>query len=211
LHGERRKLIYWILKGEIVLDRHIYLEGLRHHTLEFPSDLREQKLLIEFSRFVRKYVQSKEYLLEDHVLDAYNYILEAMQHWANIVIIEAGIHPEATAWRQLKTINPGVHKLYEELTLSHETLKQRVQLVLLAAEFSVMSKLERCCKMLLAVLNSREHAWSLHELQQNSDLSEVKAELPLLLKKLVKKSLVKEIIYTADEQVIVLELRYTGV
>ncbi|TDF94189.1 nucleotidyltransferase-like protein [Paenibacillus piri] len=209
LHGEYRNLIYWILKGEILLDRDIYLEGLRHRTLEFPAELREHKLMIEFSRFLRRYLESKEYILEDHVLDAYNNILEALHHWARIVIIEAGIHPEVTVWRQIKTINPGVYKLYEELTLSTETLKQRVQLVLLACEFSVMNKMERCCKTLVEVLASREQAWSLHELQQHEALSDIREELPLLLNKLVKKSLIKEIIYTLDEQVSVLEIRYT--
>ncbi|MCS7461374.1 nucleotidyltransferase-like protein [Paenibacillus doosanensis] len=208
VHGEHRNLIYWILKGEILLDKNTYLEGLRHRMLEFPPDMREHKLLIEFARFLRRYLDSKEYVLYDHLLDAYNDILEALHHWARIVIIEAGIHPEITVWRQVKNINPGVYKLYEELTLSNETLKQRVQLVLLACEFSVMSKMERCCKPLLDVLSSREEAWSLQELQQIDKLSDIQFELPLILNKLVKKSLTKEIIYTVDEQVSTFEIRY---
>lgn len=210
LHGEHRNLIYWILKGEILLDRNTYLEGLRHRMLEFPLDMREQKLLIEFSKFLRKYSESKEYVLEDHLLDAYNNILEALHHYAKIVIIEAGIHPEVTVWRQVRAINPGVYKLYEELTQSNETLKQRVQLVLLACEFSVMSKMERCCRVLLSVLTSREEAWSLHELQQCERLADVRFELPLILNKLVKKALAKEVIHTRDEQMSVLEVRYTS-
>ncbi|MFE5323370.1 nucleotidyltransferase-like protein [Paenibacillus sp. NPDC056579] len=210
LHGEHRNLIYWILKGEILLDRNTYLEGLRHRMLEFPSDMREQKLMIEFSKFLRKYSESKEHVLEDHLLDAYNNILEALHHYARIVIIEAGIHPEITVWKQVRTINPGVYKLYEELTQSNETLKQRVQLVLLACEFSVMSKMERCCKVLLSVLTSREEAWSLHDLQQCDELSEVRFELPFILNKLVKKSLTKEVIHTQDEEASELEVRYTA-
>ncbi|NHN35345.1 nucleotidyltransferase-like protein [Paenibacillus agricola] len=211
LHGEHRNLIFWILKGEILLDQHLYLETLRHRTLEFPAELREHKLLIEFSKFLRRYLQSKEYILEDHTLDAYNNILEALHHWARIVIIEAGIHPEVTVWRQVKVINPGIYKLYEELTMSKETVKQRVQLVLLACEFSVMSKMERCCKRVLDLLASREEAWSLQELQLSEALTDIKLELPLLLNKLVKKLLAKEIIYTVDEEVTLLEIRYTHV
>ncbi|MGF7033073.1 hypothetical protein J2T17_003996 [Paenibacillus mucilaginosus] len=211
LHGEHRNIIYWILKGEILLDREMYLESLRHKVLEFPVDLREHKLLIEFSKFLRSYLQSKEYILEDHLLDAYNNILEALHHWAHIVIIESGSHPEVTVWRQVKNINPGVYKLYEELTLSKETLKQRVQLVLLACEFSIMSKMERCCKLLLEVLASREEAWSLQELQQQPKLADIRTELPLLMNKLVKKSLAKEVAYTMDEDLTLLELRYKDV
>ncbi|TVY01064.1 nucleotidyltransferase-like protein [Paenibacillus cremeus] len=211
LHGEHRSVIYWILKGEILLDREMYLESLRHKVLEFPADLREHKLLIEFSKFLRSYLQSKEYILEDHTLDGYNNILEALHHWANIVIIESGHHPEVTVWRQIKNINPGVYKLYEELTLSMETVKQRVQLVLLASEFSVMSKMERCCKPLIDLLGSREEAWSLQELQLDPQLSDIKSELPLLLNRLVKKSLAQELVYTMDEELSLLELRYTVV
>ncbi|MEK3725486.1 nucleotidyltransferase-like protein [Paenibacillus sp. FSL H8-0034] len=211
LHGEHRNLIFWILKGEILLDHNLYLETLRHRTLEFPMELREHKLLIEFSKFLRRYLQSKEYILENHSLDAYNNILEALHHWARIVIIEAGIHPEVTVWRQIKSINPGVYKLYEELTMSKETIKQRVQLVLLACEFSVMSKMERCCKRVLDLLSSSTEAWSLQELQQSEVLSDIKLELPLLLNKLVKKQLAKEVIYAMDEDVTLLEIRYTHI
>ncbi|SFL69659.1 Nucleotidyltransferase-like [Paenibacillus sp. 1_12] len=209
LHGEHRNLIFWILKGEILLDHNLYLETLRHRTLEFPMELREHKLLIEFSKFLRRYLQSKEYILEDHSLDAYNNILEALHHWARIVIIEAGFHPEVTVWRQIKGINPGVYKLYEELTMSKETIKQRVQLVLLACEFSVMSKMERCCKRVLDLLSSRAEAWSLQELQMSEVLIDIKLELPLLLNKLVRKQLAKEVIYAMDTDVSLLEIRYT--
>ncbi|MEK8132265.1 nucleotidyltransferase-like protein [Paenibacillus filicis] len=208
LHGEQPNVFYWILKGEILLDREMYLESLRHRVLEFPEELREHKLLIEFSKFLRSYLQSKDYLIGEHLLDAYNNILEALQHWARIVIVEAGYHPEVTVWSQVRLINPGVYKLYEELTLSSETLKQRVQLVQLACEFSVMSKMERCCKVLLDQLASREEAWSLQELQQLPGLSDVKSELPLLLNKLVRKALAAEVVHTADPELSLLELRY---
>jgi hypothetical protein len=209
LHGEHRNIIYWILKGEILLDRDMYLEGLRHRVLEFPVELREHKLLIEFSKFLRSYLQTKEYISEKHELDAYHNIFEALHHWARIVIIEAGYHPEVTVWRQIKSINPGVYKLYEELMQSSETVEQRVQLVLLACEFSVMSKMERCCKLLIEVLGSREVAWSLEELQHLPKLTDVRTELPLLLNKLVSKALAREVAYVIEDDLSVLELRYT--
>jgi hypothetical protein len=209
-HGINRNIIHWLLKGEILLDQNMYLEGLRHRMLEFPVDLREYKLLIEFSLFLRKYLQSKEYTLDEHLLDAYNNILEALHHWARIVIIEEGYHPEITVWRQIRAINPGVYKLYEELTTSKETLKQRVQLVLLACEFSVMSKMERCCESLIHILVESDHPMSADELQHHSQLLEVKEELPLLLNKLVKKGLIKEIAVSLDEEFSELELQYTS-
>ena len=210
-HGVNRNILHWLLKGEILLDQNTYLEGLRHRILEFPGDLREHKLLIEFSHFLRKYLQSKEYILDDHILDAYNNILEALHHWARIVIVEDGYHPEITVWRQIRAINPGVYKLYEELTMSKETLKQRVQLVLLACEFSVMSKMERCCEAFIQILRENEQPLSSDELQQHSQLVEVKSELPFLLNKLVKKGLIKEVAVIIDEHTSEIELRYTSV
>lgn len=209
--GINRNILHWLLKGEILLDQNTYLEGLRHRILEFPGDLREHKLLIEFSHFLRKYLQSKEYILDDHILDAYNNILEALHHWARIVIVEDGYHPEITVWRQIRAINPGVYKLYEELTMSKETLKQRVQLVLLACEFSVMSKMEHCCEAFIQILRDNDHPLSSDELQQHPQLCEVKSELPLLLNKLVKKGLIKEVAVIIDEENSEIELRYTSV
>ncbi|KRF19798.1 nucleotidyltransferase-like protein [Paenibacillus sp. Soil787] len=210
-HGVNRNILHWLLKGEILLDQNTYLEGLRHRILEFPGDLREHKLLVEFSLFLRKYLQSKEYILDEHLLDAYNNILEALHHWARIVIIEDGYHPEITVWRQIRAINPGVYKLYEELTMSKETLKQRVQLVLLACEFSVMSKMERCCEAFIQILKENEMPLSTDELQQHSQLVELRTELPLLLNKLVKKGLIKEVAVLIDEENSEIELRYTRV
>ncbi|MNQ75940.1 hypothetical protein D3C85_907530 [compost metagenome] len=210
-HGVNRNILHWLLKGEILLDHNTYLEGLRHRILEFPGDLRDHKLLIEFSYFLRKYLQSKEYILDDHILDAYNNILEALHHWARIVIVEDGYHPEITVWRQIRAINPGVYKLYEELTMSKETLKQRVQLVLLACEFSVMSKMEHCCEAFIQILRESEQPLSSDELQKHSRLVEVKSELPLLLNKLVKKGLIKEVAVIIDDHTSEIELRYTSI
>jgi hypothetical protein len=206
---DSRSLIQWLLKGEILLDRDTCLEGLRHKVLEFPPELREQKLLLEFCRFLRTYLQSREYLLDEHLLDAYNNVLEALQCWARIVIIEEGQHPEVTVWRQVRYLNPGVYKLYEELTTSKETVKQRVQLVLLACEFSVMSRMERCCRPLLDLLGSREKPWSVTELQRHPALLAVRGELPLLLNKLAKKSLIREVAIAGESELLEPELRYT--
>jgi hypothetical protein len=210
LSGENRNIIYWILQGEILLDRNIYLESLRHRLLEFQPLIKEQKLLIEFSLFLSKFIQSKEYLAEEHFLDAYSNILEALHHWAHIVIIEEGIHPELTVWRQVRLINPGVYKLYEELTLSSETLRQRVELVILACEFSVMSKMKNCCELLLRIIEEPDGPLSVEEIKSHADLQYLHINLALLLNKLVSKSLIREVAVALDDSVTELELRYTS-
>jgi hypothetical protein len=209
LNGENRNIIQWLFRGDILLDRDRYLEALRQRLHDFPSDLREKKLFMEFSYFLRKYIQSKEYSDNGHYLDAHSSILEALLHWARIVIIENGYHPEVTVWNQVRKIDPGVYKLYEELTQSNETLEQRVKLVQLACEFSVMSRMEECCRVLLRVLGSRERPWSASELKEHPELSELHVELALILKKLVGKSLIREVAVPLDDSMPLFELRYT--
>ncbi|MEI7028302.1 nucleotidyltransferase-like protein [Paenibacillus sp. y28] len=211
LTGDNRRLIQWILKGDIVLDRGLFMERLRHKLLEFPIELRERKLFAEFNHFLHSYLQAKQYLQEEQTLDAYSSTLEALHHWARIVIIEEGYHPELSVWAHVKRVNPGVYKLYEELTLSTETLAQRVELVLLACEFSVMSKMESCCSLLVRLLEKREEPWTVEDLQCEPDLALTHADLSLLLNKLVRKSLIKEVAVMGDADLTHLELKYTKI
>ncbi|WP_240041351.1 nucleotidyltransferase-like protein [Paenibacillus ginsengarvi] len=208
--GARREVIHWILQGEIVMDRNLYMEGLRNRLLEFPEEMRDQKLIVEFDRFMKSFLQSKQFLLEGHLLDAYSNILDSLCHWARIAILEEGIYPEELIWAQVRKINPGVYKFYEELASNHESLEKRIQLVVLACEFSVMSKMESCCRILLDVLRSREEAWSLQELMQIPQLFELQLDLSLLLNKLARKSLVREVVEQQDDpDKLLLQLKYT--
>lgn len=209
LNGENRNIIQWLLEGAVLLDKDGYLDQLRRKLLEFPDDLKEKKLFMEFSFFLRKYIQSKEYLQEGHSLDAYSSILEALFHWARIVIIDNGFHPEVTVWNQLRKIDPAVYKIYDELIHSNETLEQRVQLVQLACEFSVMSRMKDCCKVLLKVLESRKEPWSASELKEHPELAELHIELNLVLKKLAGKSLIREVAVPLKDSSSMQEVRYT--
>lgn len=209
LNGENRNIIQWILQGEILLDKDSFLRQLQSELVDFSEDLKHKKLFMEFSLFLRNYLQCKTYLTDGHNLDAYSSILKALVHWARISIIESGNHPEVTVWEQLRKINPGIYKLYEELTQSLEPLDKRVELVRLACEFSVMTKMKDCCRVLIQVLESRKAPWSAIELKEHPDLRDLHVEMTLLLKKLAKKSIVREVAVPIDEKLTLLELRYT--
>jgi hypothetical protein len=183
---------------------------MRSRLSEYPEELRRKELIVEFDRFLKSFVQSKQYLQDGHMLDAYSNILDALRHWARIAIIEEGYHPEVLVWAQVRKINPGVYKLYEELTCNHESLQKRIQLVVLACDFSVMSKMELCCSVLLDVLRSREEAWSLQELMQIQELTDLELDLSLLLGKLVRKSLIREVVESeSGRPSLLLRLKYT--
>ncbi|NBD24345.1 nucleotidyltransferase-like protein [Paenibacillus glycinis] len=207
--GENRSIIQWLARGEILLDRDDYLANLRDSLLSFPSALRSQKELVEFAGFIRTYLQAKQDLQDNNLLDAYSNVLAALNHWAHIAFIEEGVHPELAVWRQMRRFNPGIYKLYEELTISPESLEKRVQLVLLACEFSVMSKMKSSCGLLFTILESREEPWSVMELQLHPMLADLHMDLSLLLQKLVMRGYVREVAYmpTAGDMEM-LELRY---
>ncbi|WP_410512326.1 nucleotidyltransferase-like protein [Paenibacillus sp. BR2-3] len=196
--GDNNELVTSLLKGEVVWDPQGMLEGLRRTILQFDQPLRERVLFMEFARFLHMYVKSKRYIAAGCIMDAYNCILISLYHWARIEVSEGGRFPEPAVWDQLKSQNTAVYKLYEELTISTETLEQRVQLVLLACEFAIMSKMADCCIILLTILDSRKEPWSIEELLKSPGLSHLEAEMPLVLSRLVSRSLIREITSWAD-------------
>lgn len=194
LFGENRNVIEWIMKGDILIDRNRFLENVRRQLLEFPRDMRASKLLVEFSLFLRRFLQCKEYLAKGHFLDAYTNIMEALFHWARLSIIEQGAHPEVTVWEQVRSFNPGIYKLYEELIDSDETLEQRVRLVLLACDFNVMSKMPDWCELLIRVLESREEPFAPTELKYHEKLQPLHMDITLVLRKLAKRGAIREVL-----------------
>jgi hypothetical protein len=207
--GENRNIIEWLVQGEILLDSDGYLSSVRENLLQFPQELRSQKQFAEFAGFLRTYLQAKQDLIDGNLLDAYSHTLTALHHWAHIVLIEEGRHPELTVWKQLKRVHPGIYKLYEELTVSPETLEQRVQLVMLGCEFSVMNKMKTSCALLIDILGSREEPWSIAELQAHSSIHILHIDLSLIIQKLVKREYIREVAVMHElGDIGALELRY---
>ncbi|WP_018887346.1 nucleotidyltransferase-like protein [Paenibacillus massiliensis] len=193
IDGERSDLVNYLLEGDILWETDHKIQLLRQEIMAFEGTLREQKLFHEFAAFLNHYVLAKRCMKEGQSLDAYHRVLQALHHWACIELIDRGILPTVNVWQEVQMVNKGVYKLYEELTLSIETVEQRVELVLLACEFSVMSKMADCSVLLFRILRSRREPWSIQELINHPELIHVKFELPLVLRKLVYRSFIKEI------------------
>ena len=196
--GDNNELLTSLMSGEVIWDPKGILGDMRREISQFAAPLKDRVLFMEFARFQHMYVKAKRYLEAACIMDAYNCILMALYHWARIEVSESGGFPEPAVWEQVKKLNTPVHKLYEELTISTETLEQRVELVLLACDFSIMSKMADCCALLLTILNSRKEPWSISELLLHSGLKPLEAELPLVLRKLVSRSLIREITSWGD-------------
>lgn len=191
------------------MEKNTFLEG-QWHEAAFVQPLREQRLFAEFSHFLFHFVECKRFVENRNELDAYSSLIRSLHHWAAMEIIEQDLEPETALWLQMRKINPGIYKLYEELTESKETVILRIQLLMLACEFTIMSKIQRGSKFLLDLICSRNNPWSMSELAQHSLLEDVKAELPLVVQKLVKKSLLKEVLEVVEDLTIV-DMRYKAV
>ncbi|MDT2237583.1 hypothetical protein P7H19_16760 [Paenibacillus larvae] len=63
---------------------------MRQTLLDLPEQIREWQLFVEFAQFLNEYVQGKRYSLQGQQMDSYQHILEALRHWAQIVLIEEG-------------------------------------------------------------------------------------------------------------------------
>lgn len=196
--GDNNERVTCLLEGEIIWDPKGILERLREEVIRFEQPLRERVLFLEFARFLHMHVKSKRYLQAGCYMDSYNCILVALYHWARLEVSEAGHYPMPAVWEQVKNLNNSVYKLYDELTISGETMEQRIELVQLACEFSLMSKMGDCCKWLLDLLRDRKEPCSIEELLALPGLKDVEAELPLVLRKLTSRSLVREMASWAD-------------
>lgn len=191
-------LLKCLLEGDIIKDSNGRLAQLRGDFLRFEGPVKEEKLFKAFARFLQNYLEAKAHMRQDHFLDAYQSIMAGLHHWAEIELVERGIHPESVVWDQITGLNTPVRKLYEELTESKETLGQRIELVLIACEFSISSKMADCTILLLRILRSRKQPWTIQELMEHPMLEKVRYELPLVLRKLVYRSLVKEVGYLKE-------------
>lgn len=202
-------IIQWMVRGEILMERDNYLTNIREQLMLFPDMMREQKRFAEFSGFLRTYLQAKQDIEDNNILDAHSNVMAALHHWAHIVLIEEGHHPELTVWRQIRRVHPGVYKLYEELTASPESLEQRVRLVMLACEFTVMNKMKACCALLFDAISSRQEPWSICELQNYPSIQELHIDLSLVVQNLVKRAYVREVaVMPNNGDPDVMELRY---
>lgn len=191
--GEQREYIEYFLHGEIIWDINGSLSTVRSTLSTLNGPIQEKRKLKEFAQFLKVYGEAKHYVADKDSLDAYYCLLQALKHYAKIELIEQGVLPESSVWEQVRALNSVVYKLFDELTDNAETLEQRIQLILLACEFGLTSKMADCCTLLLRILGSRKEAWSVQELLRVPELEHIQDELPLVLRKLVYRSLAQEI------------------
>jgi hypothetical protein len=191
--GSNRRAVEWVLYGKVLFDRNDYIASLKNRLEAFPYELRKKKMCVEFGRLIRRYQEGKELLRSGDLLDAFNQILHALHHWARLSVIEHGYHPEVTLWRQVKNIDPEIYKLYDELIVGSETLDKKIELLLLASEFSLMSKTRIAATHLIEIMSQKKEAWLFQELLLHAEVKEYSLDLGILLEHLLKKHIIDEV------------------
>lgn len=200
ISGESRELIRYFLHGEIFWEENDKVTELRSRMIALEADMWDQRKLKEFSGFLKTYVQAKQYAREHDYMDAYYNMLQTLKHYARIELISRGIIPENSIWEQLRELSTEVYKLFDELTDSKESLEQRIELALIACDFFVVSRMKECCQALLHIIGSRKEPWSIQELTQHPELRYVREDIPLLIRKLVYRSFVRQTSARAEDR-----------
>ncbi|WP_100406421.1 nucleotidyltransferase-like protein [Bacillus solitudinis] len=188
--GNQRRLVDWLVNGKIVFDRNEFLQGVKERIDSFPPGDRSKKMTIQFAKMIRRFEEGKKLFQCDHHFDAFSNMMHALHHLARLAVIHQGFYPEVTVWEQVKYIEPETYKLYQELLNSKESLDKRIELLILATEFAIHSKVHVGSQHLLSLLESRSGSWSISELMQLQEVDDYKIDLELMMNYLLEKRFV---------------------
>lgn len=192
LIGSKRKVVDWLFHGNVYFDRNEYIENLKRELTNYPYYGQNIKMGLELSRLVRAYIEGKTFFEQENYLDAYNHVVNSLHHLARLAVIEKGLFPEVKVWNQVKKIDPAIYKLYEELIMSDEPLKQRLELLFLASEFFIYNRTADGAQHILDVMATKE-SWEIQELHEHKELKLYSVELEVYIEFLVKKGFIEVI------------------
>jgi len=175
-----------ILDGQIIYDRDGNISLLVDEARKKSHEYFRLRTMLEFSHLLNKYYQSKKLYSQEKHLDSYRQLLESMVHWAKIVIYESNQFPRKDLWNQVKTLNFGVYKLYEELSFSQEPLLQRIELMQLVYLNMVLSKASEFCKPVLEYIKEKGRGVTYQEIVSDPLFSSLDYRMEALLGELVR-------------------------
>ncbi|TVX86724.1 hypothetical protein [Paenibacillus agilis] len=188
---EYEEMRRWLFYASVEYDR----DGqMVQYLRDFPKlwdRCQEHRILMKFSAFVRAYVELKRCVGSRAYLDAFSAAEQALLELARLSIVEHGQVPSSSLWQHVRLLDLGIHKLYEELVMSTETLDKRVELVLLACEFIISTRMYVYLSPLVRILHESHKGMNLLELCGHPDLVCIANEIPLLLDKLVSRGSVE--------------------
>ena len=190
LLGSNRKLIERLVMGKILFDRNEFLNNLKNKLQDFPIDDRKIKIGLEFAKLIRRYMDGRTFFDNNQFLDAFNHIVHSLHHLGRLALVEKGFHPEITVWKQVKQIEPEVFKLYNELVNSEEALEKRLELLFLASDFLIHSRIEIGTSHLFEVLKTKD-SWTFNDVLSHPSLKLYAVDLEVLFEYLIEKHFIE--------------------
>lgn len=186
-------------KASVVWERDGYIAHVKERLCRTRETWQKKQMCREYARLLRFFYETKEFVQQGLVLDAYHSLNQSMQAWARHIVYEAGQQPSGALWSQVKLLEPSVYKLYEELSLNAEALHKRIDLLVLAIEFWLSSHVKESTCFLLDIMATRTGPWRMSELLEHEAIKQAGIEIPLLLERMVQRSLIQEISISTDD------------
>lgn len=199
VRGLDERLSTLLKTAMIVWERDGCVSQLKQRFSPMPKTLQNMYICREYSRLLRFFCQTKECLNRGMSLDAYHSLIQSIHAWARCIIYEAGEQPSCGLWTQVKQIDPAVYKLYEELSINAEALDKRIELLELAIEFWLSTSMKDSVAFIVEIMQTKSGPWRFSELMMHDDIKRAEIELPLLLEKMVQRSLLREVSLVLDE------------
>ncbi|MEQ6378543.1 nucleotidyltransferase-like protein [Bacillaceae bacterium S4-13-56] len=186
-----RRAVEWIIHGDIIFDRNEYMVGLKKELQEFPQGDRDRKLMMEFGKLIRAYLECKDLFQSNQILDSYSRMIHSLHYLARLAVIEKGFRPEVTVWNQVKKMDPEIHKLYQELITSQEPPEKRIQLLLLATEVAINSRVKTAIRHLKQIMQEKDEPWTFGDLRLHPETQLYSKDLSAVVEYLVEKDILK--------------------
>jgi Helix-turn-helix domain len=199
VRGFEERFSVVLKKAVVVWEKDSYMSMMKQRLYQMPRTLQNMHICREYSQLLRFFCETKECLNRGMSLDAYHAVILSLHAWARCIIYEAGERPACALWSQVKLLDPSVYKLYEELSINAEALDKRIELLLLAIEFWLSSSMKESVRYVLEIMETKPGPWRLSELMLHDEMKRAKIELPLLLEKMVQRSVIREVSLAVDE------------
>ncbi|RNB52540.1 hypothetical protein EDM57_21455 [Brevibacillus gelatini] len=194
--GLDERLAAMLGRAEVLWDKDGYMKQMKLRLNRLPSAIQKKLICREYSQLLRFFHETKEFLQQGLILDAYHSLIQSLHSWARLIVYEAGEHPQAALWSQVKQMDSSVFKLYEELSVNGEALEKRIELLVLAIEFWITSKIKESVTFLMEVMETKTGPWRLEELMNHPAIVDAKIEVPLLIDKMIQRLLIQEVVFT---------------
>lgn len=176
----------WFSYGDIVFSKEWFVETILSNIHQSVKKQKQLKMTNEFSELLHYYHEAKQLFRANEWMDAYQSIHQTLVHLGNLSMIEQELNKKMPAWSQIKACDPEVYKLYHELIFGQEELEKKLELLLLAINFSIVSKTKIGTSHLLSVMEQKKR-WSIEDLLSMKEIQHYASRLKLLLDHLVEK------------------------